>query len=213
MAQIQVLTKNKDFVAVDKPAGLSVHNNEDPTNLIFTMQKQLGVPKLYPAHRLDKETSGVQLLAFHETAARDLAAEFQSRSVLKIYVGVLRGTMKQMNGSWNKKLTDKSEGRKNPSGSARDRVECETRYKVLKSNPYFTYCQFQLITGRQHQIRKHTALENHALVGDPRYGDPRYNSKIADVYKTERMFLHCAKLEVLGQAVEAQIPSEFEALF
>ncbi len=211
--QVPILYQDKDLLAVDKPSGISVHNNEDPQNLLIVLQKQISVSKLYPVHRLDKETSGVQLLALNEDAARRLAGEFEKREVDKIYAGVLRGELKSSPGTWNQALTDKAEGRKSPAGISRDRIACETQYTVLKANKYFSFCQFKLITGRQHQIRKHSALVNHPLVGDPRYGDPRYNKKMADLYKTDRLFLHCHKIQILGQNLESAIPETFKKLF
>lgn len=145
--------------------------------------------------------------------ARKLSDELQGKSVQKIYVGIVRGQLKELKGQWTKGLTDKAEGRTNPQGQSKDRIPCETRYTVLQSSKYFTFCEFQLITGRQHQIRKHTALINHHLIGDPRYGDKLYNKKMADLYKTNRMFLHCKRIEILGMILEAQIPKEFNELF
>jgi RluA family pseudouridine synthase len=209
----QILLQNQDFLAVDKPAGMSVHNNEDPENLLVMLERKLKSSDIFPVHRLDKETSGVQILALNKGAASRLAEEFQNRSVVKIYYGVLRGRLKTAKGVWQKSLTDKSEGRKNPEGVKRDRVPCETRFRVVKSNPYFSLCEFDLKTGRQHQIRKHAALDNHAIVGDPRYGDPKYNSKIAELYKIERMFLHCSRLEIAGNVIECPLPESFAQLF
>lgn len=213
MNEIRVLQQTAHWVAVDKDAGLSVHNNEDPKNLILILEKQLRVPKLFPVHRLDKETSGVQILALNETAARSLAEEFQDRSVKKTYVGILRGNLSAPEGVWKQALSDKAEGRKNPAGLSKDRVPCETRYRTLNANKFFTLCEFDLITGRQHQIRKHTALTNHHLVGDPRYGDAGYNKKMAGFYETDRMFLHCARVEIAGTTLETPVPPEFARLF
>lgn len=213
MSEIRVLQQTAHWVAVDKDAGLSVHNNEDSRNLLLVLEKQLRVPKLFPVHRLDKETSGVQILALNETAARSLAEEFQDRSVKKLYTGILRGQLPQPEGRWNQALSDKAEGRKNPAGLSKDRVPCETRYRTLQTNKYFALCEFDLITGRQHQIRKHTALVNHHLVGDPRYGDPGYNKKMAGFYKTDRMFLHCTRVEIAGVKLEAPLSADFGKLF
>ncbi|MES3037006.1 MAG: RNA pseudouridine synthase [Bdellovibrionota bacterium] len=212
MNQIQILLQNPDYIVVNKDAGISVHNNEDPQNLLLLLEKQLKVGKLFPVHRLDKETSGIQVLALNSEAARTVAEEFQKKTVKKIYAGILRGQLKTAQGSWNKPLTDKAEGRKNPEGSAKDRVPCDTRFKVIKGNSYFSFCEFDLITGRQHQIRKHAAVVNHPIVGDPRYGDPKYNQKMADIYKTERMFLHCSRIELLGQIIECPPPKIFEEI-
>jgi len=209
---IQILFQNLDLVAVDKPHGLSVHNNEDSTNLLSLLEAQLKIDKLYPVHRLDKETSGIQIFALNQATAKKISEQFQENSVKKIYVGILRGQLKETKGQWNKKLTDKAEGRTNPQGLSADRVPCETRFTVLRSSKFFTYCEFDLITGRQHQIRKHTALINHSLVGDPRYGDKSYNKKMAGIYKTDRMFLHCKKVEILNNVIESPVPQEFDSL-
>lgn len=201
--KITVLFQGNGWLAVDKPSGLSVHNLEDTQNLLELLQTQLNIPRLFPIHRLDKETSGIQLLASNEVQAQQYAAEFQNRQVEKIYEGILRGQLETESGVWKNDLTDKAEGRKNPAGLAKDRVPCETRFRVLKRNQFFTHAEFHLITGRQHQIRKHAVLAGHALVGDSRYGEPKYNQKMESIYKTSRMFLHCSRIKILGQELNS----------
>lgn len=212
--QIPVVFKNEDIVVVDKPVGISIHNAEDPTNLIRELESQLAAERLrlFPVHRLDKETSGIQIFAFNERAAAQFAGEFQSRSVRKVYLGLLRGSMKLDDGAWVQPLTDKSEGRVNPAGTARDRIACETRFRVLKKSKFFTLCEFDLVTGRQHQIRKHAAINGHALVGDGRYGDKKYNDRMRVLYEDDRMFLHCASVELLGRRYDAPLPENFRNL-
>lgn len=200
------------WLAVNKPAGVSVHNKEGPENLLSVLENQLSLApgSLYPAHRLDKETSGVQILALDENAARTLAEEFQKREVEKVYVGVLRGVLVgDESGVWSQPLSDKAEGRDNPAGLATNRVPCETRFRILQKSAHNTLCEFDLKTGRQHQIRKHCALARHALVGDPRYGDKRYNQQMAERYSDGRMFLHCLRLTLLGRKIEAPLPRTF----
>ena len=208
---MEIIFQNSDFIAVNKPTGVSVHNNEDPNNLLSQLKSHYSA--LYPVHRLDKETSGIQILALNEKAAKNMAEEFQNRQVKKIYVGIIRGQLKQTDGIWRQPITDKAEGRKNPQGIAKERVPSETRFHVTKTSKFFSQVEFDLITGRQHQIRKHCALANHALVGDSRYGDPQYNQRMAELYKTDRMFLHCHKLEISGQKLDSSLPREFEWLF
>ena len=77
---------------------MSVHNTEDSQNLLDILEKQMKVAKLYPVHRLDKETSGLQLLAFNEVSAKKLSNEFQTKKVVKTYVGILRGKLKKSEG-------------------------------------------------------------------------------------------------------------------
>ena len=213
MNKIPVLFQDNNILVVNKPAGLSVHNNEDPQNLLQVLEKQLNLPKMLPVHRLDKETSGVQILALNPKNAALWAKQFEDKLTRKIYCGLIKGTLKEASGTWNRSLTDKAEGRKNPQGIAKSRIPCETQFKTLKSNSYFSLCEFNLITGRQHQIRKHAALDNHAIVGDPRYNDPKYNEKIAKLYAQKRMFLHCTRVEILSSTFVAEMPIEFNSLF
>ena len=213
MSRISILLQNRDFVAVNKPTGLSVHNEDPQGNLLSLLVSEIKVAKLFPVHRLDKETSGVQILALNELAAAVLAKQFQEKEVLKLYCGILRGKISAAEGVWNLPLTDKAEGRKNPQGLAKDRIPCETRFRVIETSNYFTKCEFQLITGRQHQIRKHATISGNALVGDSRYGDPKYNQRMAEIYKTDRLFLHCHQIEIGGHKISAQIPTEFASLF
>ncbi len=210
--EIPILFEGSDLVVVDKPSRLSVHNNEDPENLLTVLEKQLGLKKIFPVHRLDKETSGVQILALNEASAKRLADEFQKRSVEKIYSGILRGEFKIAKGLWAEPLSDKAEGRRSPAGLPKDRIPCETGFHVVQSSRYFTLCEFQLLTGRQHQIRKHCTLAGHALVGDPRYGEPKYNKMIAERYHNPRMFLHCASVGLLGKKFASPLPKEFTAI-
>lgn len=210
---ITILFQNDDFIAVDKPAGLSVHNAEDPENLLLLLEKQLQLEKLYPVHRLDKETSGVQLLALSQSSAKKLSDEFQGKTIQKNYVAILRGKLEEESGTWLAPLSNKAEGRKNPAGLSKERIPCETRFQVLRRSQYFTFCAFHLITGRRHQIRKHAALAQHEIVGDAIYGTPKYLSKISSLYQNNRLYLHCEKIEVLGQKIESPIPSSFDLLF
>lgn len=213
LSEIPVIFQDSETVVVEKPIGISIHNTEDAFNLIDAVESQLGLRKLFPVHRLDKETSGVQIFALNELAARKYAELFQSQSVKKLYVGIVRGALAGSAGIWSQPLSDKSEGRMNPSGVVKDRVSCETRYKVTQTSKYFTKCEFDLITGRQHQIRKHAAVAGHALVGDPRYGDPKYNGRIASMYDESRMYLHCGSVDLLGHKFAAIEPDCFGRLF
>jgi len=212
-AEIKILHETPDWIAVEKPDGLSVHNDEDPDNLLKVLTKQLGHSHLFPVHRLDKETSGVQVLALNEKAASELAIQFQTKKIEKYYQGVVAGSVPGR-GVWSQALTDKGEGWKNPAGISKDRVPCETKYRNLKSSKYFSWLEFQILTGRQHQIRKHCAIAGKALIGDPRYGNPKYNQKISEIYKVKRMALHCTRLILEnGQELQSEPPSEFDLLF
>jgi RluA family pseudouridine synthase len=210
--RIEILQRTDQWMAVNKPAGLSVHNEEDPINLLKALKAQENLPDLFPVHRLDKETSGVQLLALQKEAASDLATQFQSRSVSKFYQGVVAGKLPN-EGHWNDPLSDKAEGGKNPAGLAGDRKPCETSFRLLRQSDYFSWAEFQIHTGRQHQIRKHCALNGRALIGDLRYGNPKYNQKISDLYQFRRMALHATRLILNQIEISCDAPAEFLFLF
>jgi tRNA pseudouridine65 synthase len=164
-------------------------------------------------HRLDKETSGVQILALTEKAASELGVQFQNRQTEKFYQGVVAGTLPEQ-GQWSHPLSDKAEGAQNPAGKASDRMPCETLYRLLRSSTYFSWIEFEIRTGRQHQIRKHCALAGRALIGDPRYGNPKYNAKIEKLYQFSRMALHCSRIVLAGgECLLAPTPTEFSKLF
>ncbi len=209
---IPVLHQEADWLAVNKPPGLSIHNTEDGENLLTILSIQLNTSSLYPVHRLDKETSGIQILALTDRSAARLAAQFQERIVSKYYQGVVAGKLPG-SGIWNDPLSDKGEGQKNPVGLAQDRKPCETSFKVLRQSNYFSWAEFQIHTGRQHQIRKHCALHGRALIGDPRYGNPKYNQKISELYQFRRMALHSSRLILSDVEISCDAPSDFLLLF
>lgn len=215
MIEIPVLFQSREVVVVDKPVGISVHNGESAefeSDLISVLTLQLEISNLFPVHRLDKETSGLQILAVSSEAASIWAQEFQNDRVRKFYEGITRGALKDHEGTWLKPITDRSEGRVNPAGLSSNRVQAETRFRVLGSNKYFSRVRFELVTGRQHQIRKHSALHKHPLVGDRRYGDMIYNRRMSDLYETDRMFLHSTRIEMRGQTFASPAPPEFDTL-
>ncbi|WP_374035313.1 RluA family pseudouridine synthase [Bdellovibrio bacteriovorus] len=215
--QIPVIEKSKHWLVINKPSGVSVHN--DPPDVRTLLKKQLtpgSYQDIHPAHRLDKETSGLLLVGLDAETAANLSGQFQEHKVEKTYYALLRGEMPVSPDwqEWNTPISDKAEGRKNPQGLLKDRVEARTLYKVLEANKYFSMVEVRLITGRQHQIRKHTALIRHAIVGDTRYGDPKYNERMANIYQTKRMFLHAARMTVMingyKHSFEAPLPPEFK---
>lgn len=216
---LPVIKKSKAWMVINKPSGVSVHN--EANDVVNLLKKQLppdSYTDIHPVHRLDKETSGLLLIALEKTTAAALAEQFQARQSEKFYFAVLRGPMTVCEEwqEWSFPITDKAEGRKNPQGLAKDRIEAKSLYRVKKSNKFFSLVEVKLLTGRQHQIRKHAAIAKHAIVGDSRYGDPKYNEKMAKIYDTDRMFLHAFRLSIVidgkTETFEAPLPEEFEKL-
>jgi RluA family pseudouridine synthase len=225
---------NLNFKIIEKPYGLSVHNDEPgKENFLQVLQKQLQIDQIFPVNRLDKETSGLMVVAFNSEAAKELAELFQNRKVIKKYQAVLRGDVRgeikaeiatgtndDLNaslGTWNFPISDKAEGRVNPAGLAQNRKAATTHFKVLQKTKHNTLVELTLETGLQHQIRKHAALAGHPIVGDPRYNDKKYNDMISKRYGTDRMFLHSCELSFSLKGEDyfklSSLPKDFESFF
>lgn len=218
--KLPIIEKNKHWLIIDKPPGISVHNESHDVRALLKAQLHKGTfHDIYPVHRLDKETSGLLLVATEQETAALLSDQFQSHKAEKSYYAVLRGAMPVSDEwiDWKFPISDKAEGRKNPQGLLKDRIDAHSQVKVLESNAFFSLVEVRLLTGRQHQIRKHAALAKHAIVGDNRYGDEKYNEKMAGIYGADRMFLHAFRLSLdIGkrkQTFETAVPPLFRQLF
>ncbi len=190
MMSLVILARGHSWLVVDKPAGMSVHNDPQDVCRILGRQLEPGTfDDVHPVHRLDKETSGLLLVALDSGTARDLSGKLQERSCEKVYLAIVRGALpvSETWQTWSQSLSDKAEGRRNPRGQSTDRVEARTDYRVSRSSRYLSLMEVRLLTGRQHQIRKHSAIAGHAIVGDRRYGDPGYNSRMAGIYGTDSL--------------------------
>lgn len=187
---IKFIEENDFFLVLCKPTGVTVHNEEPSLFSLLSEQKK---PTQF-VNRLDKETSGLMVVAKSPQLHTELSKALINGQ--KKYRTLLRGEWKNnLTGQWSWSLTDKSEGRNNPRGLSKDRIDCLTEYQVVQTNRYITEMLCTLHTGRQHQIRKHACLAGHPIVGDPRYNEKKYNEMIADRYKTNRMWLHAELLE------------------
>lgn len=209
---MKILKQTDQWIIIDKPAGQSVHNDSESVVDQFFKEQNL---KVYPVHRLDKETSGVLWLAKNPLAAENLAELFQSgkTNLVKTYLAIVRGKVSDVGSlRWTYDISDQSEGRDNPAGKLKDRVSALTEFKVLRAQKYSTWLEVGLITGRQHQIRKHAALAKNEIIGDRRYGDLKYIKRIKELTGFQRMALHAWKLKTADFEVEAEIPEEFKLL-
>lgn len=217
MKEIEIIQDFETWVVVNKPAGLSVHNNEDETNLLKLLEAQ-GFESLSPVNRLDKETSGLMVLSSDRETSSSLQSALNEKHATKTYLAVVKGTfpVDKAHGTWNQDLTNRAEGRNNPLGVKSERVKCVTNYKVLNSTKYLSLMQFKIDTGRQHQIRKHCIIQKHQILGDSRYGDKKFNTLIKKKYSFNDMALHSYKLRLNFQNQEFNFtcspPSSWEKL-
>ncbi len=214
-APVEVLYEDEAVLAINKPAGVVVHagaGNHTGTlvnRLLHRFQKlsQLG-GDLRPGivHRLDKDTSGVLLVARTDAAHRALAAQFSEREVEKTYFALVHGRVKDDMGRVTKPIARDPVRRTRMTCSLGTGREALTEYRVRQRFEKFTYLEVKIGTGRTHQIRVHLASLGHPVAGDPIYG-----IKSAPA---PRLFLHAWKIAFKSPAtgdrveVEAPLPQE-----
>lgn len=213
---LDILYEDDDLLVVDKPAGLAVH--PAPGHTSHTLVNALLAHFLHLAdisdslrpgivHRLDKDTSGVMLVAKNSRAQIHLAEQFKSRSVSKSYMVLVKGRLTPENGIIEAAIGRDPRNRKKMAVVARGR-EARTEYQVIKYIGDYTLLEVRPQTGRTHQIRVHLAAIGFPVVGDKVYG-------VKSPY-LDRQFVHACrlgfKLPSTGEYVEfkSELPSDLE---
>ncbi len=173
-SQLEIIYSDRDLVAINKPAGLlSVGTTkETQQHALAILRKQLSRKsqevKLWPVHRIDRETSGVLLFATSREMREAVMAKWDKAE--KTYLAIVDGNPNPSEGSINQPLRlDETEYRVHV-GDHPDAKPALTHYKTLKVSSARSLLEVQIDTGRQHQIRAHLAWLNYPVVGDPRYG-------------------------------------------
>ena len=213
---LDVVWQDRDILVVDKPAGLTVHPgpghpNSTLVNAILAICPDLaGIGgKVRPGivHRLDKDTSGLMVVAKHDRSHADLAEQVKRRGFTKVYQALVHGRPSPAEAVIDAPIGRDPSNRKRMGVVPRGR-EAVTRYRTLMSFQRFTLVEVRLLTGRTHQIRVHFASIGHPLVGDATYGkrDPALG----------RHFLHAGLLGFChpsaGEYVEfrSELPPELQ---
>jgi 23S rRNA pseudouridine1911/1915/1917 synthase len=182
------------LAVVDKPAGLVVHaapGHRGPT-LVDALGEILGggEDSIRPGivHRLDKDTSGLMIVARTDEAHRRLSEMIRRRQVERRYLALVEGRPRSRSGTIDAPLGRDHRAPERRAVGGRGSREARTHFEVVETFPADTLVEARLETGRTHQIRAHFAAIGHPVCGDPRYGTPGRHG-------LERQFLHSARLD------------------
>ncbi len=207
---LTILHQDDDIIAIHKPAGLLVHRSMiDRTETRFAVQllrDQIG-QRVYPAHRLDKGTSGVLLFGLTPEAGRTLMQSFEAQQVAKRYLAVVRGHP-EPEGRIDYPLRrqhDDLEGRfvshdSAPQEAVTDFLRLATIELPVEVDRYPTsrYALLELrpLTGRRHQLRRHMKHIAHPIIGDATHGKGIHNRYFQQAYQCNRMLLACCEMSL-----------------
>ena len=212
---LSILYEDDDLVAINKPAGMTVHAGAGTSDgtlvnaLLFRFEKlsQLG-GDLRPGivHRLDKYTSGVILVAKNDIAHRKLQDQFSGREVEKTYIALVENVMKNDTGTVNRPIARDPWKPVRMAAIVKDDPELGreaiTHWKVLKRYERFTLVEVKIGTGRTHQIRVHLGHLGHKVAGDTLYG--------ARPHDSGRFFLHAWRIKfaqpTTGESIQIEAP-------
>lgn len=209
---VKILYEDDDLLVIDKPAGLTVHPapghpSHTLVNAVLAhlseIENEADVTRPGIVHRLDKDTSGVMLVAKNNVALANLSDQFKSHSVKKVYLTLVKGILKPERGVIEAPIGRDSSDRKKMAvtGESRGR-QARTNYRVLRYIGKNSLLEITPETGRTHQIRVHLAA-----IGNPVIGDATYGKKSAFL---NRQFLHAHRLGFYlpssGKFVEFESP-------
>src|SRR5271166_4087400 len=229
---LDIIYEDADLAVVNKPAGMMVHAGAGATDdarnrgtlvnaLLHHLKRLSGVGgELRPGivHRLDKETSGLIVVAKKDDAHRKLSAQFAAREVKKKYVALVHGWVKKDSGTLAQSISRDRVRRTRMTTRLEGGRAAVTHYRVVRRLDTkfgkFTLLDVKIDTGRTHQIRVHVAAMGHPVVGDTMYGAPKQARGKNAVIGLARNFLHAAELEFRhprsGEmvALKSELPEE-----
>ncbi|MDX1997856.1 MAG: RluA family pseudouridine synthase [Thermoanaerobaculia bacterium] len=229
--ELAILHSDPDLIVLDKPAGLTVHPGAGRATGTLVHRLLARYPELAGVggpgrpgivHRLDKDTTGVLVVARTPAAYQTLSRAFSSRAVAKTYLAVVYGTPREPAGTINRPIGRHAEHRKEMTVRP-DGRPAVSHYRTRSSRGGLSWLEVDIETGRTHQIRVHLKALGHPLVGDAVYGEARWRGLPRPVQKPLAAFsrpaLHAWRLRFrhpgTGEEVafEAPVPDDLKALW
>lgn len=227
---VSIIFENEDFVAVNKSSGmLTIPDRHDETQLSLYKILSEHYGKIFIVHRLDRDTSGIVLFAKNETSHKYLSQLFEKRDIQKIYFGIIIGSLPDKTGSINEPIAEHP-FHKGIMAINKKGKSSLTEYQVLEDYGIYSAIQFNIHSGRTHQIRVHMKFSGHPIACDPLYGDgkPILLSSFKKKYKlsredeeerplVNRLALHSYQLSFKDASknlhtLEAPVPKDLKAL-
>lgn len=226
---LALLYRDAQVVVIDKPSGLLVHRSPiDRHERRFAVQllrDQIG-QRVYPAHRLDKGTSGALAFALDRESGAALATQFATGAVRKRYVAIVRG-WPEGTGLIDHPLEPVADDLLGPQPGGPREAQSTLRTLATVELPHhvdryptsrYALVELEPLTGRRHQLRRHLAHVSHPIVGDSTYGKGRHNRLFRELFGSQRLLLACTQLAfrhpVSGApvVVDAPLAPEFAAV-
>lgn len=221
--RFKILYQDKNLIVVDKPAGIQVHPDQRKRNdtlvngLLFEFPEIRTVgddPSMRPGivHRLDKDTSGIMVVARNQDAFDELKSRFKNREIEKKYWAIVYGILNEKKGIIEKPLARSSNYKKQVVASRKTKTKIRpavTEYRVLEEFGNYSLVEASPKTGRTHQIRVHLASIGHPVVGDEKY----ILKRIKKAPGAKRQLLHAKSLafDIFGKkyAFSSELPQDF----
>ncbi len=201
MLPFEILYDDPHIIAINKPPGILVHRSRLSEDRVFVLQllrDQIG-QRLFPAHRLDRATSGVLLFGKSAESAAALGLQFMDKSLEKKYIAIVRGFVPEQD-TIDYPLADEESGKGLVDAVTHfkrlEQVTCDMAIGLRYPTARFSRVEITPETGRRHQIRKHFAHLRHPIIGDPRHGDVKHNKYFREQFGITRLLLHAQQLTV-----------------
>ncbi|MEG6585980.1 RluA family pseudouridine synthase [Dendrosporobacter sp. 1207_IL3150] len=218
---LEILYEDTDVIVINKSRGMVVHpaaGNFSGTlvNALLDHCDDLsginGEIRPGIVHRLDKDTSGVMVVAKNDSAHIDLAKQIKERTASRLYLAIVHGNLKEDNGIINAPIGRHPADRKKMAVVFSNSKEAVTYFKVIERFGNYTLVECKLMTGRTHQIRVHMNYIGHPVVGDPKYGPEKkhFSIKGQALHSKQLKFRHPSKMQEM--VFSAPLPADMEKI-